>query len=215
MPILQLGEWENFEGVSLLDWNAPICLMATMLYPSNERRREEAAALARAAKPYHDAASFNRTLGNIVVERFAEPKPRQYGVVAGRILYLIRRIADHHPGYEAGVNKAVSIIEAELESTPRSEREGCPASKTFIREAWASHKSVAHLWAALALSVSFESITTTVRSLRPLGTNMPTGSTEYRSKCLGWLRTGSTPQKITRSDRFLISPSVHVDSPTC
>ena len=74
MPILQLGDWEDFEGVSVLDWNAPICLMATMLYPSDESRRAEAVALARAAKPYSEAASLNRTLGNIVIERFAEAK---------------------------------------------------------------------------------------------------------------------------------------------
>src|SRR5687768_18160778 len=54
--------------------------------------------------------------------------------------------------------------------------------------------------------------TTLFRSERPPGTQRPTGSAEYRSRCRGCVTTGSLPQNTTRSARFFTSPSVHVDS---
>src|SRR5256885_12505955 len=68
--------------------------------------------------------------------------------------------------------------------------------------------------AALADFVFRTSTITHVRSLRPLGRNSPLGIRLYLVKCRGWLSAGLPPQKIRKSARFLISPSVHVTSPT-
>ena len=47
-----------------------------------------------------------------------------------------------------------------------------------------------------------------VRSLRPLGRNIPLGIRLYLVKCRGWLSAGFEPQKMIRSPRLATSPSV-------
>ena len=54
---------------------------------------------------------------------------------------------------------------------------------------------------------------TIVRSLRPLGTNLPFWVSVYLVKCRGWHSAGLPPQYTIKSARFLISPSVHVTLP--
>ena len=124
-------------------------LLATMLFPSDDVTRERVtrlwgAVVKQHTGPAHLATDYQKATAAILSERYTLwNKPWRSGMAAGRILRLVRQMAEQRPESEASVGKAIHILENTHKILGQSMK------RSVVRKAWSDFKSVAHLWAAI------------------------------------------------------------------
>lgn len=149
-------------------------VVATMLYPNDETRREQfiAYTVERAliedgvAVPLDISAKTHFGPSEHEFTRDAVRALNSGGRVAGQILVLLRQLSTHKPK-DASVRKAVYLLSL---SHLEYERAGyaVPSSEKSIRNAWAQFKSVCNLWAAWRIFEFNVAMTTNERLLELL-----------------------------------------------
>ncbi|MDH3700731.1 MAG: hypothetical protein OEU46_05405 [Alphaproteobacteria bacterium] len=128
-------------------------VVATMLYPKDETRREQLVAYS-AERALLDNGI--RIPLDITAKTHFGPSKNEFeresartlnaGAISGQLLLLIKQLVVHQPS-DASVRKAADLL---AKSLNKYQLDGIavPASEGSIRTAWRNFKSVCHLWAA-------------------------------------------------------------------
>lgn len=151
MPLLELGGWpDQPDGLELPR------LLAVMLFPEDQTRREEFLAWAREQANLYDAkaatqAPLYRALDQLKKYFIQRGLPVKAGELAGHILITLRRLAEHHADLGATLTHAKNVVSRCVVSARSFDGRPVASSPRTLHAAWASHRNVAHLWAGHGL----------------------------------------------------------------
>lgn len=149
--VLDIGDWRG-DPEPLVKMR----LLAFMFFPEDHRAREEfIAANEEEIRIINEGAKKDNLLISALErsKRYQTSKKEvMHAYIAGHVLMTIRAIAEHHGIHHATVNKAVSVVAADIARDSRRTYDGTtrvPCSTSAVRHAWGKFKHVSHLWAAL------------------------------------------------------------------
>jgi len=147
MPVLEILE----EDGRLIRGNrAGIIVLSSMLYPSDEKRRDayEAAVLHQHMIAENPGLPIPAGIANLTFTHGGEPGVMKNslqafakGLIAGETLFTVLRLATHAPE-QATIRRAQRLV-GEFRS-----HKNVTGGKTLIETAWSRFKIVSHLWAA-------------------------------------------------------------------
>ena len=122
-------------------------LFSVMLFPTDDKLREQFREFARRQAPLEPSTSMAQppplyqVLDHARNRYLTQGKPVERGGIAGEILVTIRQIHEHHLQVrpdEPSIAKTIVIVAARRKT-----------GTSILESAWSKFRSVAHLWAAL------------------------------------------------------------------
>jgi hypothetical protein len=153
MPVLKILNDDD----RLLPGNwAGVLILSTMLYPSDEKRRDAyiAAVLQESIRAQDSKSAIPAEIAGLTFDFGGGPGIEKdahnrlsHGLVAGETLNCLLQIAEFAPQH-ASLRQAQFIVKKVRIKQKFATRIPIPASATPIETAWGNFKSVAHLWAA-------------------------------------------------------------------
>lgn len=140
MPILDITEsMEDLPARARSGGN----VLAAMLAPSDSVRREHLMGLWAVFVDQHKRDYQGVILDELWNNHWRVEKRWRSGIIAGRILRLVRQLAKYRTNSEPSINKAVDILVNTRKILGKS------VASTTVNNAWIEYRPVAHLWAAV------------------------------------------------------------------
>ena len=150
MPVFDILD----ENGRLRRHDAGIQVLAAMAYPNDETKRaaicttgiHHALVEEKRAVPSSVAGAVYAAGGMGVKDEFIGAK--ETGLIAGHTLYTLTSLEEHRPD-AATLSRAQHCVKESRSVDERRDGTKLTASKSIIKRAWYSHKTVSHLWAVM------------------------------------------------------------------